>query len=187
MSTYFVGIDPDLHTTAIAVADLHEVYHIEVVRSSNNLKGHDAVLDQIQRLAMALPRLLEHPLYDPATLVVESQRIYERHQKANPNSLLPVAQVAGGAVGVCEGRWANLVLPQDWKQQQPKEVNQARTYEHYGWDHKKAKGYVVPTNHGFTNVKDSDWKHLGDALGIALWAAKEAETKAKREKWKAKK
>lgn len=182
----FIGIDPDLHTTAIAVADLEKVRHLEVVRVPSKLKGHDAVLAMAQESRRVC--MIEHAV--EAIPVIESQRVYSRHDKANPNSLILLAQVTGAFLNDLENTWggAQLVYPQDWKGQQDKYINQGFTYKHYGWEYtihdnpkNKKDWYCVPEIEGF-DVRDSDWKHLGDALGIALWAAKEHARKARIEK-----
>ena len=194
MKPLFIGIDPDLHDTGIAVATLDEVLWVGTAHIKGKFKGHDAVLASIAKTfevfwtegGADVCQLSDNP---DVHVWVESQRVYERHQKANPNNLIHLAQVAGGVTHLIGQEYdsANLVYPQDWKGQTEKYINQKRTYEHYGWkskvvDHYKSKSqwYSFPVGDSF-DLDYGAWKHVGDALGIALWAAKEHEKVERRE------
>lgn len=97
----------------------------------------------------------------------------------------------------------NILLPQpkEWKSQIPKGPQQGRSYAIMGWTskmhgkvtHAKLKADSVEkvrdtswssaegVMDGLTDVQHpatlgvegSDWKHVGDALGLALWGAKQ--------------
>ena len=180
MGQAFIGVDPDLHDTGIAIATIDEVLWVGHAHVKTSLKGHDAVRAMINEIMALDSRRAQRKL----PCWVESQRVYSRHQKANPNNLIHLAQVAGGAAAILDGK---LIYPQDWKGQVEKHVDQSRTYTHYGWkstlvDKSKSKKdwYRVPINQGF-DIKGSAWKHVGDALSICLWAAKEHEKRERRD------
>lgn len=70
----------------------------------------------------------------------------------------------------------------EWKQQQPKKVNQGRTFKHYNIGYVLSLGaepYCYPSgcaraakiaNAG--KLKQCDWKHVADAVGLALYGAR---------------
>jgi hypothetical protein len=147
----------------------------------------------IRRLLFDLPDWLDLcgvRADEPVVAAVEGQRLVaaagRRH--ARPEDLLRLAQVTGGAMASVQGSLdrARLLVPkpQEWKGQVPKQVHQARTLRALGLDPVKhgsgASGYCRPSvepspllgSQGAFSVRGSDWKHVCDAVGLALWAAK---------------
>lgn len=65
-----------------------------------------------------------------------------------------------------------LPLPSQWKGSVPKEIHQARVLRKVGIEPKKGAGYCYPADPkvlkrwGFPK---GSWKHLSDAIGLALW------------------
>lgn len=182
--TYYIGIDPDVSTTAVAT--------VGVVRDSesNELQvyGVQATVFRAKDTIEALYRFGGDKTYPVSTRVaVESQHVIRGRTK-DPGSIIKIAQVAGAAAAwACRSGGSLLQMPDpvEWKGSVPKQVSMERTARALGWDYTKkgtAKtGYIVPKKPGVTNwneVKlflDSDWKHLMDAFGLALWLACEHE------------
>ena len=61
-----------------------------------------------------------------------------------------------------------MAAPDDAKGTVPKPIHQARTYRRMGWDCERLKSYSVPKTPGY-DIDPGAWKHVGDALGLALW------------------
>lgn len=186
LNEFHVGVDPDLHNTAFAVLQNGKPYRVWVESIDRKIKGLEAVAEMVNALACSAEYLAG--FRNAGTVVaVEAQRVYARHQDANPNSLILLANVAGVAAGLvaAEGLDVGFVYPQDWKGQQPKKVNQARTFEAVGWDYqvrdlRSGEGYCVPKDSPFA-LSAGEWKHAGDALGIALWAYQDELKRVKRQ------
>jgi len=166
-----LGIDPDSKSTAWAVATIHKVLAVGVVR------GPGDVVTMLRNTGLALDSICRRGA--PEIAVVESQ-----FEGQSPFAdILKVAQIAGGMIGQITALHpptrCSLVLPATWKGQQPKEVNQARTFTHYAMLYEKAAGYCVPSGcavasqiDGIGRLNRGDWKHVADALGLALFGAK---------------
>lgn len=122
-------------------------------------------------------------------VVVEGQQIYQGVRQ-RPDDILRLAQVAGAAAGVATHLAGATQLlmprPQEWKGSVPKPIHQARVLERLGWPYerkgpapKRTMGKVehagycvptsVPTDVALYDVRPSDWKHIVDAIGLALW------------------
>lgn len=176
--TFFIGVDPDLHTPSVACVDFRgAVVGLWVGRVIKELKGADAVIAS----AKAITEHLRVATYGAQVAAIEGQDLYLGGDRAtkNPKSILAVAQVAGAAVGVMSYRCRVLLpLPRDWKGSVPKGIHQARICQRLGWPYRAAggkEGYCVPTDPPvkFEKFKGGDWKHLLDAIGLAQWAAKQ--------------
>lgn len=165
-----LGVDPDLHSTAIALvggsAAYPRLHHTWILRVSPALLGDRAVAEMSQKLAV----FMQGGLGDEVRIgVVEGQQSYPG-SKIDPQDLVRLAQVAGAAQQMLY-RCAQTVLmplPRVWKGQVPKKVHQPRIYRRMGWDFERRTNYAVPKIPGDT-TKAGDWKHLGDAVGLALW------------------
>lgn len=179
-----IGFDPDSHATSWGALEyvqgsMPRVIGVGVVKVPASYKGFRAVREMAREMQKA-----ELP-FTPDILVVEGQQIYEKG-KAKPDHILQLAQVAGGVFSHCLGRWPRaesyLPRPMQWKAQVPKRVHQARVWEKLGFE-TSGHGH---TQHGYSSPKDggkiptygrvtrSDWKHIGDAVGLALWGIEEA-------------
>lgn len=177
---FFIGADPDLHTTGIALvsdnpADPIKVWCIEVEKDVR--KGRDAAVAMIEAINRFSGGVSDY-------FAVEAQEIYQgAGQDAdtkNPRSILWLGHVAGALffflnMEAIEGYFPS---PQEWKGTVPKQIHQARIltslripYEKVGKDPRT--GYCRPTDfsrfQGEVKSK-THWKHLIDALGLALWA-----------------
>lgn len=176
-----LAFDPDSKNIGVAWGPAGQLAGVDVIRIPKGESLHQqvgrAVLSWLQSVAAVLP------LDDVCTVVVEGQRIRPR-SAARPNDILLLGQVAGVLVGALESRLdARLVVPapEEWKGQQPKTVNQARSYTALGWTYQiqgsKSSGYCIPISghrdiYCPTYLRPADWKHVGDAVGMALWGGR---------------
>ena len=165
-----LAFDPDLHHTAWAHCDASHRLTGGIIEVGSFYKGDDAVREMAIELGMEGPH---HRLAGESTLIVESQELHLGHRSA-PKDIIRLAQVAGailGAFGISP-KTSMLVSPSTWKGQVPKEIHQARVCKKLGWDFEAMSDHVRPAQKhwdGFTVHKPSDWKHLMDAVGLALW------------------
>ena len=167
-----MGIDPDSKTTAWAIvegstAKAVGVYHIKA----------ENVCEALKRLYPALEHSLE--LHKPELVVVEGQRDYK---KVPIQDIIKIAQIAGGIagqiVGILPSCKIQIVDPEIWKGQTPKPINQTRTYAYFGMLSSMASTYAYPTGcrvyasiQGAAKLNKGDWKHVGDALGLARYGS----------------
>lgn len=181
-----LGVDPDMHNIGLAVVEDSQ-YRADApvwvghVRSTGS-KDNAAVVDLINELCRQTPQLSQMPT--PTTIVVESQEIYKGGKTKNPMSILRLANCAGATAMYfrCLFPNANLIIvnPKEWKGQVDKLAHQARTLRNLGWaydkvQNKKTKdGYCFPVSAPSScmnsmMMKKGDWKHIMDAIGLALW------------------
>jgi len=176
----FLGIDPDLHSLAIASVGIGPVVRSLRVVNSKGSTERDAVVDMASALAkLQLPET-------PTVVVVEAQEVvYTARSGANPRDLINLAAVAGATVCKMKMLFPSasvwLTPPGTWKGQVPKQIHQARMFSKLGWPYeprgsKIRTGYCRPLSYGSQEapagaegLNISDWKHVGDAVGLALW------------------
>lgn len=180
-----LAIDPDTHTTGIVVASEREVHLAYCLAIKDALKGRDAVVEMCKALWCAMGPLIARAGGGIELVCVEGQRIYVGRTK-NPESILMLGQVAGAAftAAMTYAVQPNAIFPypQEWKGDLDKVVSQSRAYAHYGWPYlvskSKRDSYAYPTFAGAEELDSGErlpskaqWKHVGDALALALWAA----------------
>jgi len=183
---YFIGCDPDLHCTAIAVVDengkVSLVKAIKVPQTKGRV-NQVAVLDMIQAIYEKLQAAIALGV---KCVAVESQEIaYTARQGVNPCDLVMLANISvalGKRFLTGYGRTIQLLMPvpQEWKGSVPKQIHQARILNRVDWLCAKAgsdpkTGYCYPTSlvaESF-GLNKGDWKHAVDAIGLALWARDE--------------
>lgn len=194
----FLGVDPDLHTTALAFADEAKVYAVKVVRVDAKLKGVDAVVAMCRAIELEAfafvhgdCKQIHDVLAPPTGLVVEGQRYHHGRggPKANPEDLINLATVSGSALAGGPDGITYRPLPHEWKGTISKDAHQGHVCRALGWEFERrgtGRGaYCVPTKGheavlGIEALKVSDWKHCLDAIGLARWGAlKLAAKKAK--------
>jgi len=169
----FIGIDPDLHSTAIAWLDgkgkLVEVYTTSVHK---NFKGREAAINTTEQLRDFAPLLT---VLGTQAIAVEGQEIYQGGN-SRPKDILMLATVAGACLQWAAAREpaaTYLPLPKEWKGSVPKHIHQARILKKLGVESKKMSGYCVPVyppGHKFAKIKAGQWKHIVDAIGLAQFA-----------------
>jgi hypothetical protein len=183
-STY-VGVDPDTKSTAIALLKYCE-HSLSIlpcsglVVSANDRDGMISALGFYSAVA---------PTHPNSCLVVESQHI-SYSQTKDPNSIVPLAQVAGACAGLLGRQYSEIRMPEpsEWKGSVPKAIHQARVATCLGWGYETRgnppkNGYVVPhpgcvaglsmdcfPPRTLSRFNPGAWKHLMDAFGLALWA-----------------
>ena len=175
---YYMGIDPDTTTTAWAIINERlEVVHTGIIAQS--IPGWRGVENMVSAVeSYTFPSTLS----DVEAIVIESQQIYTSGPNRTPDAdkILMVANVTGQLLTMFGGE-AKLAKPAAWKQQVPKGIHHKRIFSRLGISEFKMMGkvsdpkksYGVPTNLGHTahgKIKASDWKHISDALGLALYA-----------------
>lgn len=198
---FYIGVDPDMHTMAVAVVDDRGLpVAVHVVRALGD-KGRDAVVAMIDAVSQWIGASTSEPSYLPEppnvlAMAVEAQEIvYTARSGKNPRNLLNLSTVAGGVLAISTVVWPDLFArdaiffpaPEAWKGQVPKHVHQGRMFEHMGWAHdvggnikagKNYSGFSYPTAPpqdilGVETIKKADWKHVSDAIGLARYARDE--------------
>ena len=171
----FLGIDPDLHHTGIAVCDAQgTVMGVECCMIPGKLKGEDAVIAMTRAISGSIANMvdcLEAEAFE--SVAVEGQHISFR--TPNPTDILHLAHITGAAIGVVNEMIAArlyIPAPKDWKGQVPKIVHQRKLLEELGWPHQsygdQKSGYTIPTNPPVGKMlKQTHWKHVVDAIGLA--------------------
>jgi hypothetical protein len=166
---YFMGIDPDMHTLPIAVVDqAGKLVHVHVARNDKKLTGREALISMSKVLAFT------SAISEIAALTVEGQEIYQfgAGKTKNPKSIMFLATVAG----MCLNRFmvpdTYFPTPQEWKGNVPKQIHQARILGRMGLEYQtkgaQNDGWCLPSVK-IEGIKDSDWKHAVDAIGLAQW------------------
>lgn len=101
----------------------------------------------------------------PERVVMEIPKIYDRRRwKGNPNDLLPVAANGALIAGTLRPTHFEVVIPEDWKGQTPKEIQNTRDQRVLS-PAELAVLKAVP-------VAASKLHNVIDAVGIGLWALK---------------
>ncbi len=113
---------------------------------------------------------------------VESQELY-LGKTPDARSILHLAQVAGAGYLMCRRLNPTAVgyfpRPAEWKGQIDKHAHHIRILLRAGITHHKVMGgkdrYLAPMHPeqvpGGSQLRDSDWKHVNDAIGLAQYAA----------------
>lgn len=183
----FMGIDPDMHTLPAVVLNEHgKLIHVQVFTVEKKVTGREALVQMVKQL---------HTRYSgpiPNVLTVEAQDIYQfgPGKTKNPKSIMFLATVAGA----CMERFVHahdiyFPPPQEWKGNVPKQIHQARICGRMGWEYEKrgtqADGYCVPTGAGMlgylATIKAGEWKHIIDAIGLALHGKEQYEQQRARQ------
>lgn len=185
-----LGIDPDLHRTAIAAISQEDtlpapLIYVEgwIVKTPTELTGIDAVKhtatflhEALESYTKNLPFRREPGAMRPV-IAIEGQHINLKRTR-NPKSILQLALVSGAAIASVSKIPNRLVLvpePDEWSNV-PKHIRHQRIAKRMGFTGALTKGaepYFVPTNAPMPpGMRKSDWKHLMDAIGLALWGIK---------------
>lgn len=188
----YIGIDPDLHRTGVFVISEKDGEIIAMspkcLKVAGDLKAEDAAVAMARRLRTVFDDLaVTAELAGGAVVAVEGQEVsYTARSGKNPRSVLQLAWVSGAAVAAAlslppsNRQRIYLWPPAKWKGSVPKQIHQARIYKQLGWEAKKVgkpdTGYCQPVGDDVKDlekkcdIKPGDWKHVGDAMGLALKA-----------------
>jgi len=180
----FVGCDPDSKYQAYATvnSDLSEV-NAWTIRSKTS-----------DELAQCLAHLAENraELNEDFLSVVEGQKVYAGDKKSNPASLIKLARSSGIACSYlassshCKG--IRIALPQEWKGSKQKHAHQAYILKQLGEEPvlkgSGASRYCVPKK-DFLGLTQTEYKHVIDAIGMAMWLRDQYLWNLKKEKIKA--
>ena len=167
-----LGVDPDSCATGWAVASENTILAVGVIR------GPGDIFSMWKHSGLLLESVIRK--HSPAIAVIEGQH----HHGAVPDAdITKLSHIAGGIGGQLALLFSSLKLvlpePGKWKGQTPKVVNQARTMTHYGVLFERLTNYCVPTGcatisrvEGALSLNRGDWKHVGDAIGLARYGSK---------------
>ena len=174
----FLGCDPDTKYQAYATIDLDDNVKAWVVRSKTSdelvqCRSHETLL----------------PVDDPFISVVEGQKVYANDKKSNPDSLIKLARASGIACAYlarsprCKG--IKVATPQEWKGSVQKHAHQAHILKQLGQTPivkgSGANRYCVPKDN-FLDLSMTEYKHVVDAIGMAMWLRDQYTWKLKKEK-----
>jgi len=184
----YCGIDPDTNTCAVAFVDvfgsgnrLHGRIHNGWIIKSSTTHTHG---EDCCHLSFAIPETLRMVLESTDGMAIEGQEVIRRVTK-NPADIIKLAQSAGFWAAQRRGACTlHLPSPKEWKGQVPKGTHHKRICRVLGLKSKTMGGrdpYECPTygdgvpwlNLG-DGINPSDWKHLMDAFGLAIWMAETA-------------
>lgn len=169
-----IGIDPDSKTTAWAAVSGSTLKSVGIFKTPKAR----TVAAMLRLLAPAIESMLLSE--QPDLVVIEGQQIY-RDSAAPPEDIIKLAHISGGIAGLVAGLVAPgpkiaIPTPKEWKGSTPKPINQSRSYAHFGILSTLASGYARPTGckvlarvKGAAGLNRSDWKHVGDSLGLARY------------------
>lgn len=193
-----MAFDPDLHSTAGALVtwdpDSMEVgiQSLRMFTVPKELKGQQACALMCATLAtQARNWAIQIKDQFPVGIVVAEGQTIHRETK-NWDSITALGPVAGACLAATlpyvsdsESLKASVPTPKEWTSGVPKHVRQARMWRALGLDYetKGGKGggqYAVPPEEHRHGFHVGQWKHLGDAVGLALWGIREITTAAKR-------
>ena len=178
-----LGIDPDFHSTAYACLEDGLPTVLGTVKAPKKLTGLRAVTHMVSALA----EIDNMPMLD--MIIVEIPRVYPK-TKVQPNDLVGLAVVAGAAAAAWVGEQGpqcllRLVHPQEWKGTQPKDVHHRRICTKLGWRFTTSGKNIWPHMSARDkgqidcNFATSEWYHVLDAIGMAMWGAKKDRLKSR--------
>jgi len=182
-----LGIDPDLHNTALAllevdIADLltfvpfvPTILDLTTASISSKFTGQEAVIRMIVALKSELSIFIG--LHDVDLCVVEGQQKYFGTSPAKVEDLIQLSHISGAAAAYftsnCTDASIAIPTPNMWKGSIPKPIHQARVLNALGWKAKKATSYSYPKKPPERfDFNQGQWKHLVDAIGLGWWGLK---------------
>ena len=170
----YVGVDPDTRNCPIvALREGSDRIEVEILRVPKGLANVEATLEMCRQMH-------DHTVHWPAKVAVERMSMVQAKQRgANPQYICNLNLVAGAALAMFSDLRNVLIcpLPSEWKGQVPKPINHSRTLRKLNMQpgHRTLE-YTAPSVEDQSRFdlpdgfKLSDWKHVMDALGLALHA-----------------
>lgn len=171
----FIGIDPDLHTTAIG-ALVEDRWYVDVLRVDKALKEHDAMVQMCRVVGSSVPDLVtDHAAVEGQEFILQGQARFK--------DIGLIGCVTGAVLASVRADTVLCPKPSQWKGNVPKHIHHARIGRDLGFAVEIAggqKGYGVPQDRELRArlPLTSDWKHAMDALGLALWCREQHRRKA---------
>lgn len=173
-----LGVDPDLHTTAVAALIDRVPVFLKIFRVSKNLKGDAAMIAMIDKLAD--PR--EWPRGPADLIAIESQQVYRGSEaRGNQADLIRLAHVTGAALLSAGQLFPQASMaaptPQAWKGQVPKHIHHQRVLKRLGIEYSMQGEKVIPKFSRATLFDPpplGEMHHVLDALALAVWADENA-------------
>lgn len=169
---FFIGCDPDTRNAAYAVLDKEgKVYAAWTISSTSNLK--DQVIKHLDHLYNHDSNVKNLCLWKTVA-AVEGQVVYKNDKKSNPADLIKLARSSGVSSTYVSQmcRDLQIVTPLQWKGNRKKHAHQADILIKLGQEPViKGKGdhrYAVPKDN-FLGLNQTQYKHVIDAIGIAMW------------------
>lgn len=196
MKKHYMGIDPDKSGSAIALLSYDaesRVIHTPMLGILEGAKQGSMDMTcflQACNLKHALDQCLYTTGSDRVSVFIEGQSMdMARSKGARYKDIKNLAQIAGVMFGVISIALPDKVIeckePSYWKQQVPKPVQQGRTLSTLGWAFELTKEYARPSMcakmmsdlHttlmiGMEKTATTPWKHVLDAVGMALFLLK---------------
>jgi hypothetical protein len=173
-----LGADPDLHATSIVRIWWHPTKGFQgvqgafVLRLPKEFKGREAAATMARQVAGE-----RHALDGARVSAFESQQVYAG-KGCRADDLICLAHVTGALVASYGSAETVVYLPKpaEWKGQVPKRIHQARVLGRLGIPYEArgstSDGYCVPKAHfQQPSIKVADFKHVVDALALAVYAA----------------
>ena len=182
-----IGIDPDTSCVGIAAVSMSDgnLVGVRAVKSKGSLKGAAKVVATIDKCRGCLVEFVKEMGNPPVSaILVEDQTVaYTAAKGINPGKILGLSQVAGALVSEgCYETHTALVQPSTWKGSVPKQIHQNRILSKFGVvaepvGSAQNSGYSRPKDPnekwgdvvGVDSLSKSDWKHVVDAIGIAVY------------------
>lgn len=178
-----LGFDPDLKATAGAVVALDDKGELTIVDTQLftppvKLKGQQASAAMCAELsvkARSWTMGMEYPVHH---IVAEGQQVHRATK--NWDSITALGPISGACLAATipaiggKGLRASIPTPREWTGGIPKHVRQARMWTALGEKYEvRGSGdgrYAVPMSPEARRGHNvGDWKHLGDAVGLAIW------------------
>lgn len=196
MTELYMGIDPDKSGSAMALLGYQPVTRLITIEALGIIQGSKTGLDstsQNQAISMAHAiNLCGVTANDLVTVFIEGQSMsMGRSKGVRYQDIRDLAQISGVLYGVCSILLPNKSIickePGYWKQQVPKPIQQGRTLSCLGWEYTAMKDYAKPMGcakmmfdlHSTIMIDmeknaNTEWKHVLDAMGMALFLLKKA-------------
>lgn len=182
MTRYGIGVDPDLHSTAIAVVSFDGpaigVVHAATMVVPSRFREREAAVQSATRMAQFVDTaLMNTPPLGAYSIAVEAQHVHGRATKVDPADLINLALVSGAALSCLRGLGKlTCPNPSTWDGGFGKDTVQGRAYRKLGWPcrlHRTKSGaWCIPQPPGnrWADFGVTEWKHVGDAIALAIWA-----------------
>lgn len=191
-----LGLDPSTKVTAYCIYNPapKKILKVGVFRSPKGLKGTEAAVAMCRILPLGLHSLGHSYFLDKA--VIEGQNDHAGGKKSiRPIDIMRLALVAGAAIGCVNAIDIVVPSPSEWKGSISKQAKQGHILRDLGIAFEKrgtAKdGYCRPLPMSLHLIPGgdvvryiTDWKEIVDAMGLAVWGAKECQKAERHERIK---